>query len=270
MDDRLERAFRSVRTLEDGQSPRADETLDRVLSNLAASKVRTIGRRRAVRAWLPAAAALAVSAVAAARLGSWTARTGPTPADCAPAVAAGSAHVPSSLGTAPLEVESSVPPAVDPPDEAVATRPMATLETPHDRSPAPSGGHTRARSTPPVAVSASPVTVASASARAQIRRSRRRRDVRRGSPPALRRRRPVGRALGVGRLPPPVPGRPVRPRGPLQPRHRSPQDGTNGRRARGAAAVRGRSLRDVSRGRSARHPALDPVVNHRPGALRAR
>jgi hypothetical protein len=166
MDDRLERAFRSVRAIEDGQNPRADETLDRVLANLAASKVRTTAGRRAVRVWLPAAAVLAVSAVAAARLGSWTARTAPAPADHPGAVAAGSAHVPSGLGTAPLEVEPSAPPAADAPDEAVATRPGATPDDRPDRSPAASAGHARRPSSS--GVSTSPVTVASASARAQV------------------------------------------------------------------------------------------------------
>lgn len=69
MSERLERAFRSLREIEDGDSPRADETLARVLGDLRATQRRR-SRSTGTRMWLLAAAILAFSSMAAARSGS--------------------------------------------------------------------------------------------------------------------------------------------------------------------------------------------------------
>jgi hypothetical protein len=70
MTDRLERAFRSLREVEDGRDGRSDETLARVLSDLRAEAGRG-SKARIARVWLLAAAILVVTTAAAARSGSW-------------------------------------------------------------------------------------------------------------------------------------------------------------------------------------------------------
>jgi hypothetical protein len=64
--DRLKRAFRALREMENGAHPRADETLARILDDAGAAPKR---RGRRLRAWMLVAAALAISTAAAARTG---------------------------------------------------------------------------------------------------------------------------------------------------------------------------------------------------------
>jgi hypothetical protein len=121
MSDRLERAFRSLRDLEDGRHPGADETLARVLGDLAATRGRR-ARAGGARMWLLAAAILVVSTMAAARTGSLN--------RVLRALSLRERGTPSEIKPAP----SVVPPAI------AAPAPRPTLEAPEAPvvSPAPS------------------------------------------------------------------------------------------------------------------------------------
>lgn len=146
MSERLERAFRSLREIEDGHNPRADETLARVLGDLRAIQGRR-SRSNVTRMWLLAAAILAFSSVAAARSGSlhrvlralsFADRHEPripSPSSVQPATSV-LAPLPSAAPIASAATDSVQPaPPATPPQEPAAPQ-LVTAAAPH-RQPRP-------------------------------------------------------------------------------------------------------------------------------------
>lgn len=160
MTDRLDRALRGLREQEDGESPHAEETLQRVLAER-----RMAGRspwKRSVRLWLPIAAVLACSTAALA----WMETFGGRPAVLSSADEA----APSPRGVVPPGPSTGPAPALPSPSATGTSEPEAVEEaeplpapTPVPPRPVPTKGVSSA-APGSTAVVAAPVAPSSAPA----------------------------------------------------------------------------------------------------------
>ena len=157
MSDRLERGVRALRDSADGRAPQAEETLARVLRDLRRAPVRRPAPTWS-RAWLLAAALLAISTAAAARSGGLErvfralvgessdstplAHTAPRPAPAVP-----------SAVVAPAPTSAEEAPAIEPTTLAPAPAPApapATVRTPRPTAVATAPAPAPAASAPSI------------------------------------------------------------------------------------------------------------------------